>query len=138
MVNINTALPASIATPFHPPTEALHHDNLIKPVIPQTEIITSYAKMREDEERERFSEQSRHIIQDESESLTDAGEQTQQQTTAKQRRLQFFSKRHQEESNNESKALEVDNDFKLAFSVIEDKYMRSVTPIPEPTVDYLL
>ena len=65
MVNINAALPTSIAVPFHPPTEALQHDNLIKPVIPKTEVIASYTKLRDDEDRATFSDQARDIIQDE-------------------------------------------------------------------------
>ncbi len=66
MANINAALPTAIAVPFHPPTEALQHDNLIKPVIPKTEIISSYTKLRDDEDNAQFSTQARHIIQDES------------------------------------------------------------------------
>lgn len=136
MVNINTALPTAIATPFQPPTEALHHDNLIKPVIPKTEVIASYTKLREDEKNPRFSSQLREIIQDENEGADNA--ETEQQSTAEQRRLNFFAKRSKTVSENESKALVIVKDFKLAILIIQDKYKRAVNPIPDPSIDYAL
>ena len=138
MVNINTALPTVIATPFHPPTEALQHDNLIKPIIPRTEVITSYTKLREDEHRAQFSDQTRTIIQDENERSSDSNEQSQQQSKAEQQRLNFFARRVMLEGDSEVKELVKSNDFKLAISVIQAKYNRAVTPIPEPTIDYQL
>jgi len=141
MANINAALPASIAIPFHPPTETLHHDNLIKPVIPKTEIIASYTKLREDEKGNPFSGQARSIIQDESEQGNDAeqgAEQQQQQSKAEQRRLTFFSRLSEQEESNESKTLEIIKDFKLALAVIEKRYNSSVTPFPDPEFDFLL
>lgn len=137
MVNINAALPTAIAVPFHPPTEALQHDNLIKPVIPKTEVIASYSKLREDDKNPRFSSQAREILQDESEQGKQSDAE-QQQSTAEQRRLNFFAKRAELDSDNESKALEIVKDFKLAISVIQEKYNRAVSPIPDPTVDYAI
>ena len=138
MVNINAALPTSIAVPFHPPTEALQHDNLIKPVIPKTEIIASYTKLRGDEDQAKFSNQTRSIIQDENEQAEQSAEQQQQQSNAETRRLNLFSKKQQTERDSEEKALEIINDFKLALSVIQEKYNRAVTPIADPSVNYFL
>ena len=137
MVNINTALPTSIAVPFHPPTEALQHDNLIKPVIPKTEIIASYSKLRGDEDPPQFSNQARSIIQDESEQREQSAEQ-QQQSRAETRRLNLLSKNQQTERECEEKTLEILKDFKLALSVIQEKYNRAVTPIADPSVNYFL
>jgi len=137
MANINAALPPIIATPFHPSVEALHHDNLVKPVIPKTEVIASYAKLREDEKGSPFSDQARSIVQDESEERPET-EQQQQKSAAEQRRLTFFSRLPEQEENNGSKALEIIKDFKLALAVIEKRYNSSVTPFPDPEFDFLL
>lgn len=134
MVNINTALPAAIAVPFHPPTEALQHDNLIKPVIPKTEVIASYTKLREDEERTPFSKQARDIIQDENEAKRKTQEQL-MQFKATHRRLNFFAKRAEIEEENKSKALIIMKDVKLAILVIQEKYKRAVSPIPDYVID---
>lgn len=134
MVNINTALPAAIAVPFHPPTEALQHDNLIKPVIPKTEVIVSYTKLREDEERTPFSKQARDIIQDENETKRKTQEQL-MQFKATHRRLNFFAKRAEIEEENKSKALIIMKDVKLAILVIQEKYKRAVSPIPDYVID---
>jgi len=137
MVNINAALPTAIAVPFHPPTEALQHDNLIKPVIPKTEVIASYTKLREDEDNPQFSSQARDIIQDESEQ-GNRGESEQQQSAAERRRSNFFAKRSELDSENESKALVIVKDFKLAISVIQEKYNRAVNPMADPIVNYMV
>lgn len=137
MANINAALPTAIAVPFHPPTEALQHDNLIRPVIPKTEIIASYTKLREDEKQAPFFDQVRSIIQDENEQSRDS-EQRQQQSMAEQRRLNLFAKRTTPEGDNESKALQIIKDFKLTLSIIEERYNQAVTPIADPCIDYLL
>ena len=138
MVNINAALPTTIAVPFHPPTEALQHDNLIKPVIPKTEIIASYSKLRGDEDQAQFSHQTRTIIQDENEQSEQSAEQQQQQSNAETRRLKLFSKNSDTERECEEKALEIIKDFKLALSVIQEKYKLAVTPIADPSVNYFL
>jgi len=138
MVNINAALPTAIAIPFHPPTEALQHENLIKPVIPKTEIIASYTKLRDDQDRAQVSDQARTIIQDENEHNGDSTEQQQQQSNAEQRRLIFFANRREVGAEYEEKALQISNDFQLAVSVIQEKYNNAVTPIPDPTINYML
>lgn len=138
MVNINTALPTVIAPAFHPPTEALHHDNLIKPIIPKTEVIASYAQIREDQEQETFSNQPRSIVQDENGQNSESAEQDQQQSKAEQQRLHFFAKRALVEEGNEVKELVIKKDFKLTISVIQQRYNSAVTPIPDPMVDFQL
>jgi len=136
MVNINTALPTAIATPFHPATEALHHDNLIKPVIPKTEVIASYTKLREDEKNPSFSSQSREIVQDESKQGNNP--ENRQLLVARSRRLNFFTKKSGDDPENESKALVIVKDFKLTISVIQGKYNSAVSPIPEPIVNHAI
>lgn len=138
MVNINAALPTAIAIPFHPPTEALQHDNLIKPVIPKTEVVASYTKLRDDQDRSEVSSQARTILQDENEANDDTQEQQQQQSNAEQRRLHFFANREEVGGEYEDKALQINNDFRLALSVIQEKYNNAVTPIPDPTINYML
>lgn len=138
MANINAALPPAIAVPFHPPTEALQHDNVIKPVIPKTEIIASYSKLREDQERAQISDQARAIIQDENEANGDNAEQQQQQSNAQQRRLRFFAQRSELGGDSETKQLQVVTDYQLALSIIQERYNSAVTPIPEPTINYFL
>lgn len=138
MANINAALPPAIAVPFHPPTEALQHDNVIKPVIPKTEIIASYSKLREDQERAQISDQARAIIQDENEANGDNAEQQQQQSNAQQRRLSFFAQRSELGGDSETKQLQVVTDYQLALSIIQERYNSAVTPIPEPTINYFL
>ena len=135
MVNLNAALPTTLAVAFHPASEALHHDNLNKPIIPKMEVISPYTALRGDEEREDFSDQTRHILQDENQQNNDADEQAQQQSTAEQQRLRFFAKRSLTEEINETKELVVVMDFKLVLSVIQARYNNAVTPTPDPTVD---
>jgi len=143
MANINAALPTSIAIPFHPPTETLHHDNLVKPVIPKAEIIASYTKLREDGKEGAFSGQAHSIIQDDNNQNSDEEknadqQQQQQQSTAEQRRLKLFRQLAGREEINESYALDRIMDFKLVLTVIDERYKSAVTPIPESNVDFLL
>ncbi|PKF60269.1 hypothetical protein CW745_16040 [Psychromonas sp. psych-6C06] len=140
MVNINAALPTTIATPFHPPTESLQRDNLIKPVIPKTEVIASYTKLRDQEEKAQFSEEGRSIIQDENEPTDSEAnkEHQQQQFAAQNRRLKFFAKNSEEKQGSEAKALQIVQDLKLTISVIQEKYKRAVSPLPDPTIKYAL
>tara|TARA_R110001583_G_scaffold143357_2_gene295499 strand:+ start:5005 stop:5415 length:411 start_codon:yes stop_codon:yes gene_type:complete len=136
MANINAALPTAIAVPFHPATEALQQENLIKPVIPKTEVIASYAKFREGEDNPQYSSQSRTYLQGESEKQSN--DKNEHQTRAQQRRLNFFAKRSETKEQHESKALEIVSDFKLSLTVIQEKYNRAVTPIPDPSIDYAI
>ncbi|GLS90824.1 hypothetical protein GCM10007916_18910 [Psychromonas marina] len=136
MVNINTALPPAIAAPFHPAAEALQRENQIKPIIPKTEVIASYAKIRADQERTQLSGQSRTIIQDENEPHKESPEQ--QQSHAQQRRLNFFATKSNTEGSNEEKKLVRRDDFKLTISVIQERYNSAVTPMPEPTIHQVL
>lgn len=137
MANINAALPTAIAIPFHPATEALQRENLIRPVIPKTEVIASYAKLRKDEDNPQFSSQTREFIQDENEQQRKQ-DREQYQTTAEHRRLNFFAKRAELEGENESKALFIMKDVQLSISVIQEKYNNAVSPIADPTIDYAI
>lgn len=137
MVNINAYLPSAAAVPFHPPTEALQHDNLIKPIIPKTEIVSSYTKMRDDESRTQFSDQARKIIQDESRQSPD--ESGHQESSAQQRRDQFFARRKNRLASTSDRGdiqLAVIKDFKQVISVIQARYKNAVRPFPEPHINY--
>lgn len=137
MVNINAHLPPAAAAAFHPPTENLQHDNLIKPVIPKTEMITSYTKMREEESRTQFSAQARDIIQDKSEQ-GEKEDASQQQASLEQKRSQFFARRKGRRLalENSDAHLAAIKDFKQVISVIQARYKSAVYPYPEPTVSY--
>jgi hypothetical protein len=137
MANINAALPTAIAVPFHPATEALQRENLIRPVIPKTEVIASYAKLREDEDNPQFSTQAKEFIQDENDQSQNQDNE-QHQFVAQQRRLSFFAKRSEQGGASESKALIIMKDFKLSIFVIQEKYNRAVSPIADPTIDYAI
>jgi len=136
MVNINTHLPPAVALPFHTPTEGLQHDNLIKPVIPKTEIIASYTKMRDEQSRAQFSDQARAIIQNE--GGKDA-EESHQESSAEQRRAQFFARRKNVSASaaerGESKLVAI-KDFRQVISVIQARYKNAVSPWPEPLINY--
>ena len=134
MVNINAILPPAIAAPFHPPTENLQRDNLIKPVIPKTDIISSYTKMREDEHNAQFSDQARVIVQDESSSKEQST--SQQQPTPDKRRSLFFARRSGlSDADKGNSQLAGIKDFKRVISVIQERYRKAVSPYPEPTVN---
>ena len=137
MVNINAVLPSAIATPFHPPTENLQHDNLIKPVIPKTDIISSYTKMRKDDHNNPFSDQARTIVQDESGSKEQSA--SQQQSAPNKRRSLFFAKRGElSEADKGSAQLAGIKDFKRVISVIQERYKNAVNPLPDPLVNYAI
>ena len=138
MVNLNAHLPPAVAVAFHPPTENLQHDNLIKPVIPKTALISSYTKIRDEENRTQFSEQTRDIIQDESKQSE--GEASQQESSLEQKRSQFFARRRGrvfESESSERHLLRVD-DFKQVISVIQTRYKSAVRPLPDPTISYAI
>jgi hypothetical protein len=137
MANINAALPTAIAVPFHPATEALQRENLIRPVIPKTEVVASYVKLREGEDNPQFSTQARTFIQDENDQQK-KHDSKQQQSAAQQRRLNFFANRSKIEGENESKTLVIIKDVILSISVIQEKYNSSVSPIADPTINYAI
>jgi len=136
MVNINAHLPPAVAVPFHPPTEGLQRDNLIKPVIPKTEIISSYTKIRDDQSRAQFSDQARTIIQDEGGQSAD--ESGHQEASAQQRRSQFFARRKDLLASalacSDSQLAGI-KDFKQVISVIQARYKNAVSPLPEPLIN---
>ncbi len=139
MVNINAHLPPAIAVPFHPPTESLQRDNLIKPVIPKTEIISSYTKMRDEESRTQFSDQARGIIQDEGKQSAD--QPSHQNSSSDQRRSQFFVRRGElftSDSESGDTQLVAIKDFKLVISVIQARYKNAVSPLPDPKISYAI
>lgn len=134
MVNINAILPPAIAAPFHPPTENLQRDNLIKPVIPKTDIISSYTKMREDQHNAQYSDQARAIVQDEN-SAKDQSE-SQQQSAPEKRRSLFFARRSElSDADKGTSQLAGIKDFKRVISVIQERYRKAVSPYLEPTVN---
>jgi hypothetical protein len=139
MVNINTHLPSAVALPFHPPTESLQHDNLIKPIIPKTEIIASYTKMREQEESSQLSDQARSIIQNGDKQA--AEQPSHQNSSANQKRALFFARRGafsaSEAEKGDAKLVAI-KDFKEVISVIQARYKNAVNPLPDPVIDYAI
>lgn len=137
MVNINAHLPPTVAAAFHPPTEGLQHDNVIKPVIPKTEVIASYAKMRDDQQQAQISSQARDIIQENGSQKDEAAEQ--QESSSGKRRSDFFARRADQlttEPESSEKQLSEVEDFKLVVSVIQARYKSAVSPVPEPMLSY--
>jgi len=133
MANINAHLPAALATPFHPPTENLQHDNALKQVIPKPEIISSYTKLRDEQGHSQYSTDSHHIIQ-----VDDANTKSfDHEKSAEHRRAQFFAHRIKKitrDAEPEDASLLIKGDFKKIMSVIEVRYKNAVTPIPEPSI----
>ena len=137
MVNINAQLPAAIATPFHPPTESLQRDNALKPIIPKTEIISSYTKMRDDEARSQFSTHMRTIIQDDSQQTSEHRSQQEPPSSSEQKRARFFARRGAlSEAKKGAQEIGSIEDFKVVGSVIQARYKSAVSPLPEPNIDY--
>ena len=139
MANINAHLPPAVAAAFHPPTESLHRDNLIKPVIPKTALVSSYTKIRDNENRTQFSDQAHSIIQDESKQREK--ESPQQESSLEKRRALFFARRRGLQFFGSAKSdtqLLVVKDFKQAISVIQGRYKSAVRPLPEPTISYAI
>lgn len=135
MANINARLPSTLAAPFHPPTENLQHDNSIKPIIPKTEIISSYHKTRDEQGRNQFSTQARDIIQNENKPSAD--ENSQHESSAQQSRTLFFARRRKElaaKPNSVEIQLAGVNDYAEVISVIQARYQKAVSPWPEPSV----
>ena len=137
MVNINTHLPPAVAAAFHPPTESLHSDNLIKPVIPKTALISSYAKIRDNESHLQFSDQACEIIQDGSNE--EEAESSGQQSSLGKKRALFFARRASSdvcEAENSDSSMPAIKDFKQVISVIQARYKRAVLPLPDPSICY--
>jgi hypothetical protein len=138
MANINAHLPSSIAVAFHPPTENLQHENLVRPVIPKPEIISSYTKLHEDREPTHLSSQSRNIIQ-EDEKYKNKDEY--QGSSSERRRHDFFMARkgvvstEKEISNTSSN---VKHNVRDVISVIQARYNNAVHPFPDPSVSFAI
>jgi len=138
MANINAHLPSSIAVAFHPPTENLLHDNLVRPVIPKPEIISSYTKFHEDHEHTQLSAQSRNIIQEDDKHKQ---QDEYQESSSDKKRSQFFMARKElltPESDGQDITLESKKDFKEVISVIQARYNDSVHPFPNPTISFAI
>ena len=138
MANINANLPPSIAVAFHPPTENLQHENLVRPVIPKPEIISSYTKLHEDHESTLLSSQSRNIIQEDDKYKN---KDEYQGSSSEKRRHDFFMARKQSfiaESESQEIPLESKMDFKEVISVIQARYNDAVHPFPNPSVSFLI
>lgn len=139
MANINAHLPSAVAVPFHPPTENLQHDNLIKPVIPKTKLVSSYTKLRGDEENSQFSAKARDILQ--YEAKEDSDEFADQESHSNKKRFQFFLRRGENvafEADDGNAILGDIEDFKEVVSVIQKHYKVAVSPFPEPTHVYAI
>ena len=134
MVNVNVQLPPIVAAPFPQASESLHRENLLQPAIPKTEKSHSYAKMRDQQERENVAHQSNQIIQ--TESGTEKGSQ-QQSSKFTQKRDFFFAtklKLTPHEVDQIKAQLTGISDYKEVMSVIQAKYENAVAPIPIPTI----
>lgn len=136
MVNINAVLPSAIAVPFHPATESLHHDNALRPVIPKTEIISSYAKFREGDEHESSLHDQRDFVQDENNQKQQS--QDQNRSPEKKRGL-FFAKRGKLAEVIDTPIMpNMIGDFKIVMSAIQLRYKNSVTPFASASVQHAI
>lgn len=140
MVNINVQLPPAIAAAFHPPTEGLQSDNLLKPEIPKTELITPYPKERDDPTRKRYTKDEREIFQDENyqankNNLEEKKEHNKDSSNA-QKRFRFFAQKKLFKKGTITDEIQIISpfDFKIALTVIERKYQNAVRPYPAPKV----
>jgi len=135
MANINAHLPPSIAVAFHPPTENLQRENLIKPIIPKPEVISSYAKLQKEHQSTRFSSLPHHISQENSQHQ----EKENYQSALDKKRHRFFMARKElltvasdiDEISSESKM-----DLKKVISVIQARYNDAVHPFLDPKLNY--
>ena len=135
MVNVNVQLPPIVAASFSHVTEGLQHENQLQLAIPKTEKIHSYAKMREQYEREQVAHQSKQILQNDFFAPT----QEKAVLSFNQRRDFFFVaklKLSHEEVEQLSVDLEGISDYKQVMLVIEEKYYNAVSPIPAATISY--
>lgn len=135
MVNVNVQLPPVVATPFVQPTESLQRENKLQPAIPKAEETHAYTQMRDKEEREQVAHQSSQIIQKESTPEKQHG----RSRDVNQRRDYFFASKLKL-SHREVDELSVEltgiSDFKHVMSVIQERYLASVSPFPTPNVNY--
>lgn len=135
MVNVNVQLPPIVAAPFPQASETLQRENLLQPAIPKTEKSNAYAKTRDHQERENVAHQSNKIIQQEPSS----GHSKRDSSTFNQRREYFFAtklKLNTHEVEQIETQLSGISDYKEVMSVIQQKYLNAVSPMPAPTVNY--
>lgn len=138
MANINAHLPPSIAAAFHPPTENLQHENLVRPVIPKPQIISSYTKLHQERESTQLSSQSRNILQ---EDHKHKNKDEYQESSSDRKRRRFFMRRKElltVESKSQDMPLESKMDFKNVISVIQARYNDAVHPFPNPSVSFFI
>lgn len=137
MVNINAQLPSAVAIPFHPAAESIHSENANKPVIPKTEIISSYQKLRDEQDRNQLSNDARQIIQDVSEQTSEQPEK--QQDSPQHKRTRFFALRGKlAEVEASHQSLSGITDFSAVLSVIQLRYRSAVSPFPEPQLNQIV
>ena len=135
MVNVNVQLPPIVAASFPHVTEGLQRENQVQSAIPKAEEIHSYAKMREQHEREQVAHQSKQIFQND----FSAPDKEKAVLSFNQRRDFFFAsklKLSHEEVEQLSVELEGISDYKKVMLVIEEKYNNAVSPIPAATISY--
>ena len=136
MANINALLPTAVAIPFHPATEALQHENAIRPIIPKTEIISSYTKLRDEQEKAQLTP-SKHTILQAQDTQSDAQQFSSEQQNAQKRRSLFFASREElTEFEKGDRRLDEKFDFKQVRSVILARYQNAVSPYASPSVEY--
>ena len=132
MVNINTALPSATAAHFNPGTESLQRDNALRPAIPKTEVISSYAKFKENNEQLASLRDQHIIVQDEHNKKQQGGDKN---NSTEEKRSIFFAKRGElAEVVDAPQIPSVIEDFKVVLTTIQMRYQNSVTPFPNPSI----
>ncbi len=136
MANINAYLPSAIAIPFHPATEAMQHDNVMRPIIPKTQLISAYTKLRDEQESAHSTPSKQTIVQLE-EAKKEDKQLSFEQIKAEKRRVLFFSRRERlTEFDKGDKNLDKKYDFKRVRTVILACYHNAVNPYSEATVTH--
>ncbi len=139
MANINIPLPPAATAIFHPPTESLQQDNIIKPSIPQTNLIESSYHTQKDQSNGKYSSQKETIYQNEGsneEEKDDTETIENKLLSLSSKRNFFFLTRNILDGAfiEEEKTLELD----LIAKVIRLKYLRTVTPFIKPALHYFI
>lgn len=136
MVNINATLPTAIAAPFHPAAESLHQDNALRPIIPKSEMISSYAKFKEHDEHSKNDRQTRDFIQDKNNQQHQKNKQ--RQNPEKKRNL-FFAKRSELAEAIDVAIIEnIIDDFSVVMLSIQMRYKKSVTPFAVASIEHAI
>ena len=134
MVNVNVQLPPVISMPFQPATESLQRENLRKPIISKTENVSAYVKMRDGQTREQVADQAEHFIQ---KDLSQPKPSQNQSILLNHKREFFFASKLKLAANEDQLPSDQSPelfDYKKIVSVIQEKYLNAVSPLPSATV----